>query len=175
MFSKSKIATLILGITLASTAAFAGGADSKLFLKNAARNGAAEVSLAQLSLRMASNPELQDFSKQLIEDHTATNNSLQELAKADKISLHKDLSPKQKETEKELAKKNDMGRAFDRAYLQQTIEDHQKAIKAYEKQAKNGTDADVRAFASETLPKLKKHLDMAAVLSTKLNAKNQEN
>lgn len=175
MFSKSKIATLVLGITLAATAAFAGTADSKMFVKNAARNGAAEVSLSNLALTMASNPEIQSFAKHMIEDHTLANESLAGLAKDDKISLYKDMTPKQKATEKKLSKMNDRGREFDRAYLAQAIEDHEKAIKAYEKQAKHGTDEDVRKFASETLPKLKMHLDMAAALNTKLNEKKQDN
>jgi putative membrane protein len=176
MFFKSKIATVLLGVTLLSSAALAGGKhDSKAFLKTASHNGMAEVSLANLALRMASNPDIQAFAKHMIEDHTAANNRIMDLAKADKVTLGKDLSPKRKEVEKKLEKMNDRDRAFDRAYLDQTIKDHQKSIKLFEKQAEHGTDADVRAFATETLPKLKMHLDMATALDAKLNTKSNMN
>ncbi|MCD6024404.1 MAG: putative outer membrane protein [Fibrobacteria bacterium] len=176
MFSKSRLATVLLGITLLSTAAFAGGKnDSRAFLKTASHNGRAEISLANLALRMASNPDIQAFAKHMIEDHTAANNRIMDLAKADKVTLGDDLSPKRKSVEKKLEKMNDQDREFDRAYLNQTIKDHEKSIKLFKKQADHGTDAEVRAFAAETLPKLKKHLEMAMALNTKLNTKNNMN
>ena len=178
MFSKSKstFTAVVLGITLLSTAAFAAGPhDSKMFLKKAASNGMAEVSLANLALRMASNPDIQSFAKHMIEDHTAANDKVMELAKGDKVMLDKDLTAKQKATENRLSKLNDADRAFDRAYLKQAIKDHQETIKLFEKQAEHGTDADVKAFATETLPKLKMHLDMASALDAKLNSKSNMN
>jgi putative membrane protein len=176
MFSKFRLATVLLGITLISTAAIAGGKnDSRAFLKKAAHDGMAEVQFAQLALQMASNPEIQSFAKHMIEDHTAANNRLTELAKAGDVTLHKEISPKRKALHKKFSKLNDRNRSFDRAYIDQAVKDHEKAVAAYKKQAAHGTDADVRAFAAETLPKLKKHLEMATALSTKLGAKNQEN
>ena len=174
-FSKTKFSTLLLSLGLLSTVAFAGTADSKMFVKNAARDGMAEVALANLALQMASNPDIQSFAKHMIEDHTMANDRLAELATAGKVSLYKDVTPKQKSTKNRLAKLNDRNRSFDRAYLKEAIADHQKAIKAYEKQSKYGTDADIKAFAAETLPKLKMHLDMAAALQTKIGEKKQEN
>lgn len=174
MFSKSKITTVLFSLTLFSAAAFAGTGDSKVFVKHAARDGMAEVALANLALQMASNPDIQSFAKHMVEDHTAANDRLAELAKAGKVSLYNDVTPKQKSVRNKLAKLNDRDRAFDRAYIKQAVKDHEKAIKAYEKQAEHGTDADVRAFAKETLPKLKMHLDMATALDTKLNTKSNK-
>lgn len=176
MLSKSKIAAVLLGITLISTAAFAGGKnDSRVFLKKAAHDGMAEVQLAQLALQMASNPDIQSFARHMIEDHTAANDRLAALAKDGNVTLRKELSPKRKSLQEKFSKLNDRNRSFDRAYIDQAVKDHKNAVEAYEKQAGHGTDADVRAFAAETLPKLKKHLEMATALNTKLDAKNQEN
>jgi len=41
------------------------------------------------------------------------------------------------------------------------VKDHKKDVKEFEKQAKNAKDADVRNFASKTLPTLQEHLKMA--------------
>jgi len=172
MFSVSRVATVLLGIALVSTASFAMGKDnSKAFLKNAGRDGMAEVSFARIALQRASNVDIQDFAKQMVDDHSAANDKIASLAKDDKVMLHKDLSPKQKAMEKKLMKLNDRDRAFDRAYAAQAVEDHEKAVKAFERQAAHGTDADVRAFAEETLPTLKHHLEMATALKAKLDQK----
>jgi putative membrane protein len=175
MLSGSKIATLFFGVALLSTASLAGVGDSKVFLKKAAQDGMAEVRLAELALQMASNPDIQAFAKHMIEDHTAANDRLAQLAKDDKVTLHKEVTPKQKSAYEKLSKLNDRNRAFDRAYIAQAVRDHKKAIELFEKQAAHGTDAEVKAFAAETLPKLKMHLDMAAGLDTKLNTKSNMN
>ena len=41
------------------------------------------------------------------------------------------------------------------------VSDHKEDIKAFEKEAKNGSDADLKQFASTTLPTLNQHLSMA--------------
>jgi len=41
------------------------------------------------------------------------------------------------------------------------VEDHNKDISEFEKEAKKAKDPDVKAFAEQTLPTLKHHLMMA--------------
>ena len=41
------------------------------------------------------------------------------------------------------------------------VSDHKKVISAFEDESKNGSDADIRAFADSTLHTLHKHLDKA--------------
>src|SRR5689334_3325179 len=134
MFSKSPIqsffSSMLLGLALTSTAAFAGNHDdSKAFLKTVAQGGMAEVEYSRLALKMASNADIQDFAKHMIEDHTAANDRVMALAKDRRVELDKDLSMKHKAIHKKLSKKNDRDRAFDRAYIDQMIQDHKKTIK----------------------------------------------
>ena len=60
------------------------------------------------------------------------------------------------------------GAAFDKAYAQQMVEDHQKTIAMF-KQHANSPQAEVKQFVSKTLPALEQHLKMAqqAVANTK--------
>lgn len=178
MSRKSALAHVLLGAALLSTAAFAKDApmndDSKAFLKAAAQSGAGEIAHAKIALQMASNPDIQAFAKDMIADHEAVSEKVKALAKEDKVTLPAGLTAKQKADAKRLQKLNDMNRSFDREYLELTVQEHEKAIKRFEKQAKSGTDAEVRALAEETLPKLKAHLDHAATLSTRLNLKSNE-
>lgn len=44
------------------------------------------------------------------------------------------------------------------------VRDHQEDLQAYENEAQNGTDRDVKAFAIRTVPILQEHLRMAQQL-----------
>jgi putative membrane protein len=63
------------------------------------------------------------------------------------------------------------GAAFDREYMSAMVKDHDKDVALFEKQAKNGRDAALRAFAEKTLPTLREHQKMAKQLSDKVSAK----
>jgi putative membrane protein len=47
---------------------------------------------------------------------------------------------------------------------------HEEAVSLFEKQAKNGKDGDLKAFAEKTLPTLKEHLKMAKEVAGKVGA-----
>jgi len=53
------------------------------------------------------------------------------------------------------------GDKFDKKYLGTIIDAHKKSIKAFEKESKSGEDTELKSFATNTLPTLKHHLDMA--------------
>ncbi|MDP3154502.1 MAG: DUF4142 domain-containing protein [Archangium sp.] len=53
------------------------------------------------------------------------------------------------------------GDRFDRQYLGNIIEDHKKSVKLFERESKSGEDAELKSWATNTLPTLKHHLDMA--------------
>jgi putative membrane protein len=57
------------------------------------------------------------------------------------------------------------GANFDRAYIRQMVEDHEKAVKLFSQEAQEGQDADLKAFAAETLPTLQEHLKMVSQLA----------
>ena len=53
------------------------------------------------------------------------------------------------------------GDRFDRQYLGNIIENHKKSVKLFERESKSGEDAELKSWATNTLPTLKHHLDMA--------------
>jgi len=53
------------------------------------------------------------------------------------------------------------GADFDREYTRMMVMDHEKAVAKFEKQARDGQDADLKAFAGRTAPTLRHHLDMS--------------
>jgi putative membrane protein len=60
------------------------------------------------------------------------------------------------------------GAAFDRAYMADMVKDHRTDIAEFEKEANSGSDADVKSFASKTLPTLRHHLEMAQSADSKV-------
>ena len=60
------------------------------------------------------------------------------------------------------------GAEFDKEYMKAMVEDHQKTVELFEKQSKEGTDADLKAFATKTLPTLHQHHELATSTQSKV-------
>jgi putative membrane protein len=130
------------------------------FLMEAAQGGLLEVEAGRLAAARAGSDEVRQFAQQLVKDHSDANEKLMQIAQDKGVQLPKQLDAKHKQQLDKLSKLK--GEEFDRAYLAQIgHKDHQKDIQAFEKQARQGKDAELRTFAEETLPVLQKHLSMA--------------
>jgi putative membrane protein len=64
--------------------------------------------------------------------------------------------------------KGENGAEFDKEYVEQMVDDHEKDVAEFQKQADSSTDPDVKAFAAKTLPTLKKHLDAIKAIQAKM-------
>lgn len=62
------------------------------------------------------------------------------------------------------------GAEFDREYMEAMVDDHKEDIEKFEKQADKGKDPDVKKFASDNLPILQKHLELAQSTQKQLEA-----
>jgi putative membrane protein len=129
------------------------------FLTDAARGGMAEVELGKLAADKASSPEVRDFAKKMVDDHSKANDELKSLAQSKNLTLPTDISPKDKALRSRLAKLS--GAAFDRAYMRAMVTDHRLDVNEFRQETKMGKDPDIKAFASKTLPTLEEHLKLA--------------
>jgi uncharacterized protein (DUF305 family) len=78
--------------------------------------------------------------------------------------------PKQPKKEQQSALKKlegASGSEFDRAYMQQMVEDHEKALKLVQDTAKNAKDAELKQAAEKAAPEVQKHFDMAKQIAGK--------
>jgi len=73
----------------------------------------------------------------------------------------------------ELAKKT--GVDFDKAYLSAIIDDHKKNIKLFERESKRGDDAELKSWATNTLPTLRHHLEMAQTIEKDVKGRRTNN
>jgi putative membrane protein len=140
--------------------------DDSDFMNEAAVGGMAEVDLGKLAASKASNAEVKKFGQLMVEDHTKANNELKALAAKKGVKLPTETDAEHKSTMDDL--KGRSGADFDKEYVENMYEDHKEDVAAFEDEAQNASDPDVRAFASKTLPTLKKHLDMITAIRDKM-------
>jgi putative membrane protein len=138
-----------------SSAKTSGGPTGQLssadrdFMMQAAKGGMMEVEMGQMAQKQAQNADVKKLADTLVSDHTKANNQLMGIAQKKGVKL--DAKPKMDKMS---------GSNFDEQYLSTMEQDHQKTINLFQTEAKNGSDADVKAFANKTLPTLQKHLKM---------------
>ena len=100
----------------------------------------------------------------MVTDHTAANDKLKALAASKQVTLPESPSLMQKASKAKL----DMlsGDSFDKSYVKGMIDDHKADIKEFQKEATDGKDPEVKAFAVATLPTLKKHLQKIQAIAS---------
>jgi putative membrane protein len=140
-------------------------AAEKTFATEAAHGGLAEVQLGQLAEQKATSPQIKEFAQRMVKDHTQANQELMQLGKTENLTLPTQLDAKHKSEMDRLSAMS--GNAFDTAYMQDMVQDHQKTVADFQKQAQSGSDPALKSFAQKQLPILQQHLQMAQASATK--------
>lgn len=132
------------------------------FIMDAAMGGLMEVQLGQVAAQKGMSEAVKQFGQRMVDDHSKANTELMSLASSKGMTLPTTLDEKH---QKDVTKLSAMsGAEFDRAYSKMMLSDHNKDVSEFEKQSTKGTDPDLKAFASKTLPTLQEHLQMAKAL-----------
>ncbi len=150
-----------LATAIAAPSAFAAD-DSKEFIQKAVRGNIAEVKLGQLAEKQATSEQVKALGQTLRTDHAKALDKSEALAKELGVAVPNEPTEDGREIHERLSKMS--GAAFDKAFVEAAIEDHEKDIELYEEQAEDGDNKKVVEYAQATLPGLKKHLDMARKL-----------
>jgi putative membrane protein len=133
--------------------------DDTKFAVAAADGGMMEVQLGKLAQTNASSQQVKDFGRQMVDDHSKGNDELKALAQKKNITLPAAISDKHQKDYDDLAKKK--GADFDKAYIDNMVDDHKEDIDEFQKEADKGADADIKAWAAGKVPVLQHHLMMA--------------
>ena len=132
------------------------------FLMDAAMGGLMEVELGRVAAQQGTSEAVKQFGQRMVDDHSKANQELMTLATSKGITLPTTLDDKHREHVTKLQAMS--GADFDRAYSKMMLSDHNKDVSEFEKESSKGADADLKAFASKTLPTLKEHQQMAKTL-----------
>jgi len=129
------------------------------FVKEAAQGGMMEVKMGQTAKDHGQNADVKNYGEMLVKDHSKANDKLSQLASQKGVNLAKEMEPKHTDMLTDIEKKQ--GADFDRAFIEHAIKDHRKDISKFERASRDLNDSELKAFATETLPTLRNHLNEA--------------
>lgn len=147
-------------------AAHQPNAQDRLFYLLAGAGGAAEVESARTAEKKANDTAVREFARRMAQDHGKANRQLTQLAKAARVAMPDGPDPEQKAKRAELDRLS--GKAFDVAYMQQQLVEHQKAATLLQWQMSAGQDPELQRYAMETLPTVLEHLEQVQMILAKL-------
>ena len=93
-------------------------------------------------------------------DHTQANQELMQLAKSQNLDLPTQVDAKHK-ADMDRLRVNGTALRLIPPYMQHMVQDHQKDVAEFQKQAQSGSDPGLKSFAIKYLPVLQQHLQMA--------------
>ncbi len=125
------------------------------FIDLAAQSDMTEAHLGQLAQQNGSSQAVKDLATKLVTDHTADYTKLTMLATKAGLTVPKGLGADQIKIVTPLEKLK--GAAFDSKFMKTILQDHETAIAAYNKESRDAQNADLKAYATATLPTLEEH------------------
>jgi putative membrane protein len=151
--------------------------------------GQAEIELGELAQQRGTHPEVKQFGERMVREHRAAGEELKRIAGAHTTAMPPSdatpgatgtsgtarpaygddrpgmetgavtLSDDYREFRDELSRLS--GAEFDRKYIDRMVDDHEKAVNDLEDKAEGADNAEIKSWASKTLPKVREHLEMA--------------
>lgn len=150
------LACAAAGATHAHAAAPAVSAQDRTFVATVSQGGMFEVQAGEAAAQQGNTQDIKDQGATEAHDHRLVGDKLSSIASKLDLSFPSDLNAT---FSKELADlKAASGPAFDRLYLKDMIVLHDKDGAAFAKEARSGSDPDLRAFAAETHRIVVRHL-----------------
>jgi putative membrane protein len=128
----------------------------KTFLKAQQETNLSEISLGKVVLERTTSDKVRELASKLVADHQQVSEINRALSTKLGLAI-----PEQPGAEKEATAekiKSQSGAAFDAAYVAAQVEGHTKSVSAAEKEISSGSHPEVKAFATEYLPKAQMHL-----------------
>lgn len=146
--------------TVTDSTAGKGGAISAAsteFAAKAATSVLFETELGKLARNQGLNKLVKDFGSLMINDHSKSTEELQAIAGRKGITLPSALTDEQTKDLEDL--KGKKGVEFDKSYVKKMLQVHRSDIAEFKNAAKEDIDADLKDFASKSLPVIKAHYD----------------
>lgn len=163
------VAGAATGVATGATAALS----TEAFVRDAAISGMYEIEAAKLALQRTKSPDVKAAAQMILKDHEAADKALKALAAAGKLPepLPTALDERRKGMLDNL--KGASAADFDDRYLDQQTMAHHEALLAFNGYRETGDNADLKAFAAETAPKLEAHAQMVTKLDRSTNADDE--
>jgi len=102
----------------------------------------------------------------MVMDHSKANDDLKAIAAKDNITIPTTIDAKHQAEINRLSALS--GPAFDKAYLHTMVKNHETTVSDFRAESTNGENADVKNFATSTLPTIENHLADVKNLESKV-------
>ncbi len=133
--------------------------ESRDFIVKAAQGNLLEIALGRLALARGASPAVREFGMRLVADHSQAYGELRQLAAKRGVHLPSEPSPSDKMMIQSMA--GLVGRAFDRAFADHMVQDHERAIADFRRASRELRDPELREWAAKMVPVLESHLAQA--------------
>lgn len=153
----------VAGQVTANQPAMEMSGQDRIFAAAAVADGQAEVALARVAVDQAHVPEVKEFARRMIADHSRINEELDSILGRLNIAVVAAL-PVEASAKLELLK-GLSGIDFDREYMKAMAVNHDEAVALFGDESMAGRNELLQAFATETIPTLKSHLARAHELN----------
>lgn len=171
--SPSAGATTTAGTTPAAAAADTGKLSDANIIAKMEGGDSSEIQVASLARTKATNAGVKSYAEMLVSDHGKALTDTKKLATSTKITPQAppgdttaQMTSHLLDRFKGLAK----GAAFDTAFVNHEVEDHQHDIDETKQMGAQAQNSDVKNALNKSLPTLQKHLDRAQQLQKTLGA-----
>jgi putative membrane protein len=130
------------------------------FITQASVSDLFEIASSKLA-QSKGNAAEKKFADQMVNDHSKTSGELKRLATSGAVKADVPSQMDSAHQAKYDKLKDLRGAEFSATYASQQVEAHKDAVSLFDRYSKGGDNAELKAWAGQTLPALKHHLEMA--------------
>jgi putative membrane protein len=130
------------------------------FATRAFATSIAIVQAGRLAAEKTLDEDVRQFAQEMVKDHTVSNEELTKIAQAKKLELPMAPLASFKDALQQLT--TTTGPQHDRFYMERFgAAAHRDALELYEREIREGEDADLKRYAERLVPMLRRHLERA--------------
>jgi putative membrane protein len=136
------------------------------YMVSAASGNLAEVELAKTATTKSKDSEIKKIAADLVTAHQGLYGEVKSLATSKGVTVPESADEDASKKAKDLL--DTKAADFDKKWVDELIDKHEATVKKYEDVAANTSDADLRAWVTATIPKVKDHLMMLQAKKDKM-------
>ena len=169
MKSTSIAAAVAIFVPILASAPVLAAESTQAFVEKAAMSDMYEIQAGKLAASQAENGDVKSFGQEMVDDHSNTTEELSELIDDNDIDATLPTALDDKHQAKLDKLKELSGPKFDKTYISDQVTAHEKAVSMFQDYAQSGDNEKLKAWANDTLPALKEHLEEAKALDQEVS------
>lgn len=135
----------------------------KQFILGVALRGMRQIEAAKIAIDKTSNPAIKQYAQKVVREQGKATGALKRIAGKQSMTIPDSIDPKQQADVDRLSKLS--GEGFDRAYMKDQVKMHERSLRDFQREVKDGRDESVKQFAARVLPLVEQHLQTAKDLA----------